>query len=296
MSIRTTSKGFTIIEVFVASLIVLFLGIGLAKGILDLMRYNLKIKLKQVAVESVEKWANYIRGVPYDSWIISPDPTESPGGGDLYCYDCAFNRGFCDKQKRNWLSNQQCSNPNDPNCYFCSFMDPNYTVSGEKPYDKDGDGVIAIIDPYSGNNNCKDGAGTCSDSDMKYRYPTWYMAGWMRFLPDWGQGSSDCACRLGNCRNYIYEWQSYDLSKNYRIPSQHLGDLQCVYQLSRYGGLTWNPSVANKVFVGMGIINYYYVKNPVREAGKAIGIVAWYFDPIDKRYTAVTKIVFKERP
>ncbi len=300
------NKGFSLIEVLVAMVMILLLGIALAKGVLEIMRLHLRSKLKQTAVQVVETWASYMESLPYNSWILNPDPNEQPGGADHYCYDCAFNRGYCDKEKRNWQTNQVCNNSNDPNCYYCSFMDPNYTppfANIARPYDADNDNIVAIIDPYYGNNDCKDGATSCGESDMKYNSPTAHLAGWMRFLPYWGQGqgSSDCACRLGNCRHTVEgPWYSYDNSPNYRVDANQIGGLKCTYELGK--GTSGPDSdlrragAADRVFVGMGIINYYYYKNPVKEAGKAIGIVAWYFDPIDKRYRAVNKIVFKERP
>lgn len=40
-------KGFTIIEVLIAAVIILLLGIALAKGILDLIQYRLRVQVRQ---------------------------------------------------------------------------------------------------------------------------------------------------------------------------------------------------------------------------------------------------------
>ena len=296
-------KGFTVIEVLIAAVIILLMGIALAKGILDLIQQRLRIQVRQTAIQAVETWASYIEALPYDSWVINPgENSEDPpgkGGNAFYCYDCAFNRGFCDKNPRDWS--------NTGKQFYCSFMDPNYTPpfsATNTPYDDDRDGIISLLDPYYLRNDCREGQATCDEQERKYRYPSWYIAGHLRFLPDWGQGSSDCACRLGNCINTQNcrvgsGWTSWDGSWNFRISQSCMGGLKCVYEVRRGvsgGGVGWNPGAGDRVFVGMTVINYYYVNNPVRPAGKAIGIIAWYFDPVDKGYRAVNKIVFKERP
>ena len=269
-------KGFSLIEVLIAAVVILFIGIALAKGILDLIQQRLRVQVRQTAIQAVETWASYIEALPYDSWVINPgENSEDPagvGGNAFYCYDCAFNMGFCDKNPRDWS--------NTGKKFYCSFMDPNYLPN--RPYDSDGDGIIALLDPYDGVNDCNQGQATCDEQERKYRDPSRYIAEHLRFLPDWGQGSSNCACRLGNCIN-----------------TSGLGGLKCVYEVRRGisgGGVGGNSSAGDRVFIGMTVINYYYVNNPVRPAGKAIGIIAWYFDPVDKSYRAVNKIVFKERP
>ncbi|MFN3599581.1 MAG: prepilin-type N-terminal cleavage/methylation domain-containing protein [Aquificaceae bacterium] len=194
-------KGFTLIEVLIAMVVILFLGIALAKAVLDLVLLNQRVKVRQTAIQVAETWASYIEALPYESWIINPgENSEDPpnaGGNALYCYDCAFNTGLCSelREGKDW-SNNDCQGN-----YTCSFFDPCYTppYGTGRPYDTDNDGVVALFDPYHGNNNCKDGANSCEDSDKKYRYPSWYLAGHLRLLPDWGQGSDDCACRLGKC-------------------------------------------------------------------------------------------------
>lgn len=291
--IKKSNKGFSMIELLISTAIILLVGIGLAKGVLDLTRYNLRVQLNQLANQTVQSWTTYIKSIPYNSWIINPDPNDTPGGSDLYCFDCAFNKGFCSLKKKVW--------PGGSEEHFCSFFDPNYSPFGSgKPFDQDNDGIIALYDPYYLNNNCKDGSSSCSSENKKYRFPSWYLAGWLRFQPDWGQGSSDCACRLGNCAEGVVgsSWTSYDGSRNFRISETALGGLKCTYELKRgvsSAGISWNPSYL-KVYVGMTIINYYFEENPAREIGKAIGIVAWYFDPITYDYKAVYSTVFKERP
>ncbi len=300
MSIRKLIKdkrGFSLVEILIASVIILLIGIALAKGILDLIQQRLRVQVRQTAIQAVENWASYIEALPYDSWIINPGENSEDAGGSggnaLYCGGCAFNRGLCDKNPRDWSGTG--------NQFYCSFMDPNYLPN--RPYDSDADGIIALLDPYHGVNDCSSGQANCNEQERKYRYPSWYIAGHLRFLPDWGQGSSDCVCRLGNCINTsecrVHSWQSSDGSMNFSIDQNCMGGLKCVYEVRRGisgGGVGWNSSAGDRVFIGMTVINYYHVNNPVRPAGKAIGIIAWYFDPVDKGYKAVNKIVFKERP
>jgi len=303
-------KGFSLVELLIAMVIILFLGVALARGVIELIRYDMRIKARQTAIQAVERWASFIESLPYNSWIISPgENSEDPngaGGNALYCYDCAYNRAFCSIEPKKWegwtINSGQdpptCNPQTDQNCYYCAFMDPNYTPLGSKVYDSDEDGIIALIDPYHGNNNCKQGEQNCGDNDKKFNYPSWYLAGYLRFLPDWGQGSDDCACRLGNCRTNCRigsGWTSWDGSLNFRVDKDCLGGLKCTYEVSRREGISWSSAPGNKVYVGMTVINYFDLRVPTNQLGKAIGIIAWYFDPIDKNYRAVTKIVFKER-
>lgn len=306
---RLKSKGFTLIEVLVAMILILLLGIALARGVLALIQYNLKVQIREKAIEVVNSWSAFIESLPYDSWVISPgENSEDPqgaGGNALYCFDCVFRRGFCDTVPRNWRYNTPCSDPNDPNCFYCSFMDPFYTPpfsQTNRPYDADGDGIIALLDPYHLNNNCRSGEATCSEENMKYRFPSWFIAGTLRLLPDWGQGSQDCVCRLGNCpQNFRIgnSWTSADGSRNFRMDSNRaLGGMKCTYELRRgvsEAGVAWQGTHM-KVHVGITVQHYFHINNPVRESGKAIGIIAWYFDPVDKNYRAVNTIVYKERP
>lgn len=291
----SNQKGFSLVEALISGLVIMFVGISLAKGILDLTRYKMRLELNRLAIDVAQSWANYINSLSYDSWVISPDPSERPGGGDLYCFDCAFNKAICSSQKKDWS--------NSGKEYYCSFYDPNYSPlnNGNKPFDADRDGIIAYHDPYYGNNNCKDGSQNCSKQDKKYFFPSWYLAGWIRFQPDWGQGSSDCVCRLGNCDESSRVgsgWTSWDGSYNYRIGSQYLGGLKCTYEVKKGisgAGISWNPNLY-KVYVGMVVIKYYDENNLVNELGKAIGIVVWYFDPITLDYKAVYQTVHKEKP
>lgn len=297
-------KGFTLIELLVAMVIILFLGIALARGVLELIRLDMRIKARQTAQQVVESWASYIQALPFDSWVINPgeqDCQDPAGAGchSFYCHDCSHNRSFCDQRKRRWtgwypnMPPPAICNDDDTSCYYCYFMDPNVWY-----YDMDGDGLINLLDPYHGNNDCGDGNQTC-DKPTKYERPSWYLAGHLRFAPDWGQGSDDCACRLGNCPQAYRvgnAWTSWDGSFNYRINKQHLNNLKCTYQVARSGGVAWQYAPGNKVYVGITVINYAHLNNPTAIVGKAIGIIAWYFDPIDHKYRAYTKIVFKEKP
>ncbi|MFN4320387.1 MAG: hypothetical protein ACK4FY_07995, partial [Aquificaceae bacterium] len=165
--------------------------------------------------------------------------------------------------------------------------------------------IVDLYDPYTGNNDCATGQPapgkdrcTEEDGNMKYRYPTWFLEGHLRLAPDWGQGSDDCACRLGNCPDERIgsPWTSWDGSFNYRIGKRYLNNLKCTYQVGKSGGVSWQSAPGNKVYVGITVINYARPENPNTIVGKAIGIVAWYFDPIDHRYRAYTKVVFKEKP
>ncbi len=308
MSVRTVKKGFTLVELLVSMVIILFLGIALARGILELLRLDMRIKARQTAQQVVQSWASYIQALPFDSWVINPgeQDCQDPAGTGchaFYCYDCSHNRSFCDKDKRRWTGWSPNNPPppicDDSDCYYCYFMDPTVWT-----YNMDEDNIINLYDPYQGNNDCNAGQATCDDENMKYLYPSWYLAGHLRFAPDWGQGSDDCACRLGNCPQAYRignPWTSYDgpdnytRSYNYRIGKQYLNNLKCTYQVGKSGGVAWEQAPGNKVYVGISVINYAHLKNPTAIVGKAVGIIAWYFDPIDKRYRAYTKIVFKER-
>ncbi|MFN3976481.1 MAG: prepilin-type N-terminal cleavage/methylation domain-containing protein [Aquificaceae bacterium] len=307
MHTKLSKKGFTLVELLVAMVIILFLGIGLAKGVLELIKLDMRIKARQTAQQVVESWASYIQALPFNSWVINPNLL-------YYSSDHLFNRSLCDQNRRLWSSWNNppnpppppkcCKDPNDPNCTscnspdcilctnypdydkcisnctYCSFMAPDVEVSITYPYDNDRDGILDIYDPYTGDNNCrkgedepacKDENGRYRDEYMKYRYPTWYLTEHLRLAPD--QGSDNCACRLGN--------------RQENIP------LKCTYQVGKSGGVSWDPAPGNKVYVGITVINYAHLQNPTAIVGKAIGIVAWYFDPIDKKYRAYTKVVFK---
>lgn len=372
-------RGFTLLELLIATTIILMLGIGLARGILEMIQLNMKIQARQRAVEVVQSWASYIESLPFDSWIINPrmgDPNDPPGVGSnaLYCFDCAFNRAFCDTERRQWdnptagatptctgggtpscptlsctsghaicptggmpfcdgatprcILYPSCTNPNDPNCTYCNFMAPGFRTpwGPTRIFDSDNDNIVALLDPYHGPNNCKNASVDCTlDENRKYRNASHSLAGHLRIKPVWGgSGGNNCACRLGNCSADARtgtQWGSDDAgsrpdetnlpcynssdpttannSCNYEINPNRLGNMRCTYQIFRtepQGQVGRGQGSYSNIYVGLTVINYFNPNNPITPAGKAIGIVAWYFDPVDREYRSANTVVFKEAP
>ena len=74
-------KGFSLVELLIAMVIILFLGVALARVVIELIRYDMSIKARQTAIQAVESWASFIDSLPYNSWIISPgENSEDPNG------------------------------------------------------------------------------------------------------------------------------------------------------------------------------------------------------------------------
>ncbi|ADC88676.1 hypothetical protein Thal_0038 [Thermocrinis albus DSM 14484] len=271
--------GFTILEILVATLIIMLVGIALLTGILQYNRYSMKVQAKREAEKILQSMADYIRSLPYDSWLLNPNDQLH------YCNDCIYNRAFCDAQQGS-----------------CSFMQP----SGG--FDPDGDGLPSIMDPYYGNNNCKQvvlnqqGNINCESfgASYKYRGPTENMAGWLRLVPDFLSGTSFCRCALGNCKKS----DGTDAPLVAQIGSGTYYNnldflpIRCYYEFNTgqpVGGSVWTGKTLS-MYAGMVVVNYTTPKAPVTIVGKAIGVIVWWFDPVDHNYRYVYKIIFREKP
>ncbi len=78
------NRGFTLIEVMVAILIMMVGLIGLLQSINVAMEYNLKNQLRDEAVYTAERYFNELRGMPFDSIpvadLIFTTPSKIRGG------------------------------------------------------------------------------------------------------------------------------------------------------------------------------------------------------------------------
>lgn len=61
------NKGFTLIELIVAMLIVLIVMLGLLKGVLEYNKFSIRAKMKDRATEIAQQMTNYIESLPYVS-------------------------------------------------------------------------------------------------------------------------------------------------------------------------------------------------------------------------------------
>lgn len=109
-------QGYTIIELLIAMLILLFFMIGLLQGVLFYIRYTTEIKLKDQASILVNDWSNYLNTLPYDS-----------------------------------ISNI-ISNYNFPNSWDVSSYDSSIGTYSFEEINSDSDNIPDFYDPYSGSN------------------------------------------------------------------------------------------------------------------------------------------------
>jgi len=107
-------KGYTLIELLVASIIIILISIGFMRGILFYIDYSLSQKMKDKATEVSKNFSQYIDKLSYNDLLISPS-------------------GY-----RNSWNQAQCQNDN--NCTF-------------ENTDNDSDNIPDFYDPYKGNND-----------------------------------------------------------------------------------------------------------------------------------------------
>lgn len=290
-------KGFTIVEVLVASVILFLTGAALLAGFLQYTQQAMRAQTKRLAEETANQVADYIKSLPYDHWILNPkDPPGTPVWAQLYCYDCAFNRAFCYSDSRNF-SGTGCDIRNPSASQKCSFLCPDWEIFGQKPFDADEDGVPAIFDPYHGPNDCQTDA-PCSEPN-KWTTPTWYIAGTLRVGPDWLTGTSFCRCFIGNCRTGFSNDSpeapvEYDSGGGRTYNRLEFLPIRCAYSYTPIQTIWFYKPMT--VYVGFTVINYADAIDPVSHIGRAVGVVAWWFDPVDKRYRSVTKLVIVPNP
>jgi type II secretory pathway pseudopilin PulG len=74
------SKGFTIIELLIAMLILMFVMISFLGGLLNYMRFSLDSRMKNTMDKAVKDWAGYLESYPYNLLNVSS----------------AFGSGWCD--------------------------------------------------------------------------------------------------------------------------------------------------------------------------------------------------------
>lgn len=113
---KLNKQGYTIIELLIAMLILLFFMIGLLQGVLFYIRYTTEIKLKDQASILVNDWSNYLNTLPYDS-----------------------------------ISNI-ISNYNFPNSWDVSSYDSSIGTYSFEEINSDSDNIPDFYDPYSGSN------------------------------------------------------------------------------------------------------------------------------------------------
>lgn len=109
-------KGYTLIELLVASIIIILISIGFMRGILFYIDYSLSQKMKDKATEVSRNFSQYIDKLSYNDSLISPTLNSYPNGWDL----------------------AKCSNNNT-----CTFENT----------DSDNDNIPDFYDPYNGSND-----------------------------------------------------------------------------------------------------------------------------------------------
>lgn len=107
------SKGFTIVELLIAMMILMFVMLGFLAGLLNYMRFSLDARMKGTMDKLVKDWSGYLESMPYNATAIANASS-------------SFGSGTC-----------------DPTTNQCSF----------ESIDSDGDGIPDFYDPYNGNNN-----------------------------------------------------------------------------------------------------------------------------------------------
>lgn len=62
---RLNNRGFTLIELLIAMIIVLFVMLGLLKGILEYNKFSIRAKMKDRATEIARQFTSYVESLPY---------------------------------------------------------------------------------------------------------------------------------------------------------------------------------------------------------------------------------------
>lgn len=120
---KLNSKGFTIIELLIAMLFLMFVMIGFLRGVLTYIQFSLDARMKDTASKAIRDWSGYLESLPYNASLISPDPypnsSNNWGNASIECYD-------------------------QNNC-------TSFKITAEDT-NSDGDNISDFYDPYNGNN------------------------------------------------------------------------------------------------------------------------------------------------
>lgn len=107
------NKGFSLIELLIAMLILMFVMIGFLAGLIKYIQFSMDARMKDLMDKAVKDWSGFLDSLPYNASCLA-----SPG--------YSFGSVVCN------LTTSQC---------------------GFENRDSDGDGIPDFYDPYSGNNN-----------------------------------------------------------------------------------------------------------------------------------------------
>ncbi len=66
------SKGFTIIELLIAMLLLMFVMIGFLGSLLNYIKFSLDARMKDTASKAIRDWSGYLESLPYNATLISP--------------------------------------------------------------------------------------------------------------------------------------------------------------------------------------------------------------------------------
>lgn len=213
---KLNSKGFTIIELLIAMLFLMFVMIGFLRGVSTYIQFSLDARMKDTASKAIRDWSGYLESLPYNASLISPDPypnsSNNWGNASIECYD-------------------------QNNC-------TSFKITAEDT-NSDGDNISDFYDPYNGNNY----------SDYFKNHPL-DTADWLLIGP-----KPHPLCDDPNIQ--------------YNCPPRQY-------------------SIGNRrIYVGITVARLIQKNN---EIGKAFGITAWYFSPIDNRYKYVSTTLIKRKP
>lgn len=84
---KINNNGYTLLELLVAMIILIFFMIALLQGILFYIKYTTEIKLKDQTSILVNDWSNYLNTLPYDTISIMISNYNFPNGWDVSTYD-----------------------------------------------------------------------------------------------------------------------------------------------------------------------------------------------------------------
>lgn len=158
------SKGFTIIELLIAMLLIMFVMIGFLRGVLYYIQFSLDARMKDTVSKAIRNWSGYLESLPYNANLISPNP-----------YPNSLN---------NWdNSSIECYDQNNCASFKITAEDTN----------SDGDNISDFHDPYNGDN----------DSDYFKNHPL-ETADWLLIGPNTQcNGCPPTQYRIGNRRLFV---------------------------------------------------------------------------------------------
>lgn len=132
------SRGFTIIELLIAMLILMFVMIGFLGGLLNYMRFALDAKMKDVMDKAVKDWTGYLDSMPYNSSLFNASSTFGNASCDPVTNQCSFENvdsdgdgipDFYDPYNGN--NNSFWNNPTNTANWM--WISPPYSISGSPP-------------------------------------------------------------------------------------------------------------------------------------------------------------------